>query len=447
MPKGRRRRVIVMGAGGRDFHNFNIYFSNSPDFEVVAFTAAQIPNIEGRVYPPELAGPLYPKGIPIYSEDELPDLIQRLGVDEVVLSYSDLTCEDVMMKLSKALAAGASFRVLGPRETMLEASKPVIAVTATRTGAGKSTTSRYIVKVLKKAGLNPVVIRHPMAYGDLASMKVQMFSKLEDLDARTFTIEEREEYEQHVLEGTTVYAGVDYASILREVEEGPYDIIVWDGGNNDWPFIKPNLYVTVVDPTRQGHEFSFPGLVNVLLADVIVVNKVNVVDREAVEATISRVRRLNSSARIVQASSEVYISDPELVKGKKVLVVEDGPSVTHGHLPYGAGYVAAVKFGGVPVDPRPYAIGSLKKVYDEYAHIGPVLPAMGYGPSQMKELETVINSVPAYAVVLGTPSDLSRYMKLNKPVVRVRFEMNEPGKLAEVLLDFVERMKADGKLL
>ncbi|MEM1714636.1 MAG: cyclic 2,3-diphosphoglycerate synthase [Thermofilaceae archaeon] len=446
MPGGRRRRVIIMGAGGRDFHNFNIFFRGNPDYEVVAFTAAQIPNIEGRVYPPELAGSLYPKGVPIYSEDDLPRLIQELRVDEVVLAYSDLTCEDVLVKLSRVLAAGASFRVLGPRETMLKASKPVIAVTATRTGAGKSTTSRYIVRLLKRANLRPAVVRHPMAYGDLEAMKVQKFSRLEDLDAHTFTIEEREEYEQHVVEGTTVYAGVDYAGILREIEEGPYDVIVWDGGNNDWPFIKPDLYVTVADPTRQGHELSFPGLVNILLADVIVVNKVNVVDREAVEATIRRITKLNPSAEIVQASSEVYISNPELVKSRRVLVVEDGPSVTHGHMPYGAGYVAAVKFGGIPVDPRPYVVGSLRKVYEEYAHIGPVLPAMGYGPSQMKELETAINSVPADAVVLGTPSDLSRYMKLNKPVARVRFEINEPGRLAEIILSFVKRMRADGRL-
>ncbi|MEM3936243.1 MAG: cyclic 2,3-diphosphoglycerate synthase [Thermofilaceae archaeon] len=446
MSGGNRRRVIIMGAGGRDFHNFNIFFRGNSDYEVVAFTAAQIPNIEGRVYPPGLAGPLYPKGIPIYSEDDLPRLIQELRVDEVVLAYSDLTCEDVLVKLSRVLAAGASFRVLGPRETMLKASKPVIAVTATRTGAGKSTTSRYIVSVLKRANLKPVVVRHPMAYGDLEAMRVQKFSRLEDLDAHTFTIEEREEYEQHVVEGTTVYAGVDYAEILKEIEEGPYDIIVWDGGNNDWPFIKPDLYVTVADPTRQGHELSFPGLVNVLLADVIVVNKVNMVDREAVEATIRRIRKLNPSAEIVQASSEVYLSNPELVKGRRVLVVEDGPSVTHGHMPYAAGYVAAVKFGGIPVDPRPYAVGSLKKVYEEYAHMGPVLPAMGYGPTQMKELETVINSVPADAVVLGTPSDLSRYMKLNKPVVKVRFEINEPGRLAEIILSFVKRMRADGRL-
>jgi len=434
-----------MGAGGRDFHNFNVFFRGRPEYEVVAFTAAQIPNIEGRVYPPSLAGPLYPNGIPIYREDELPRLVKELDVDEVVLAYSDLTSEDFMLKLGRVLATGVSFRVLGPKETMLASSKPVIAVTATRTGAGKSTTSRYVVRLLKEAGLRPVVVRHPMAYGDLASMRAQKFSRLEDLDG-VFSIEEREEYELHVQEGTTVYAGVDYEAVLREVEEGPYDIIVWDGGNNDWPFIKPDLYITVVDPTRPGQELSFPGLVNVLLADVIVVNKVNVADAASVERTIEAVRSLNSRALIVRASSELHVSAPELIRGKRVLVVEDGPSVTHGHMPYGAGYLAAVKFGGIIVDPRPYAVGSLRRVFSEYRHLGPVLPAIGYGPSQVKELEATINNVPADTVVLGTPSDLSRFMKLNKPVVRVRFELSEPGGLREVIGEFIRRLRADGRL-
>ena len=441
-----RKRVIIMGAGGRDFHNFNVHFRNNPQYEVVAFTAGQIPNIANRLYPPEMAGPFYPKGIPIYSEEELPKLVSELNVDEVVLSYSDLTCQDFVVKVCRALAAGASFRVLGPKETMLISSKPVIAVTATRTGAGKSTTSRYLARLLKRAGLKPVVVRHPMAYGDLSSMKVQKFSRIEDLDSQTFTIEEKEEYEQHLLEGTTVYAGIDYESVLEEIENGPYDVIIWDGGNNDWPFIKPDLYITVADPTRPGHEFSFPGLVNVLLADIVLVNKVNVADRTSVEETIRKIQSLNPKAKVVEAASEVYVDEPELIKSKKVLVVEDGPSVTHGHMPYGAGYAAAVKYGGVVVDPRPYAVGSLKKVYEEYRHIGPVLPAMGYGPAQIKELELAINAVPADTVVLGTPSNLARYMRIDKPVVKVRFELRESGKLAEAILDFVDKMRSYGKL-
>lgn len=444
MPGNRRVRVVIMGAGGRDFHNFNVYFRGKPDYEVVAFTAAQIPNIEGRTYPPELAGPLYPRGIPVFSESELERIIKEYGVDEVVLSYSDLTCEDFLAKVSRVLAAGASFRVLGPEDTMLKSSKPVIAVTATRTGAGKSTVSRYIVRVLKSRGLKPVVVRHPMAYGDLVAMRVQKISSLEELDKATFTIEEREEFEWHVIEGTTVYAGVDYEDVLREIESGPYDVVVWDGGNNDWPFLKPDLYITVVDPTRSGGEFSFPGLVNLLMADVIVVNKVNVAGREATESTIERVRKLNKRATIVTAASEVSLDRPDIVKGREVLVVEDGPSVTHGHMPYGAGYAAAVKYGGKVVDPRPYAVGSLRRVYEEYSHIGPVLPAMGYSPTQLKELEETINRVPAECVVLGTPTDLMRYLNIRKPAAKVRFELQEnSGALEEIIARFAERLKRE----
>lgn len=442
MSGNRRVRVVIMGAGGRDFHNFNVYFRGKPEYEVVAFTAAQIPNIEGRIYPPELAGPLYPKGIPVFSEAELEKVIKEIGVDEVVLSYSDLTCADFLVKVSRVLATGANFRVLGPGDTMLKASKPVIAVTATRTGAGKSTVSRYVVRVLKSKGLIPVVVRHPMAYGDLLAMKVQKVGSLEELDKVTFTIEEREEFEWHVLEGTTVYAGVDYESVLKEVENGPYDVVVWDGGNNDWPFLKPDLHITVVDPTRSESEFSFPGLVNLLMADVIVVNKVNVASKEAVESTIERVKKLNRRAAVVTAASEVYLDKPDVVKGKEVLVVEDGPSVTHGHMPYGAGYVAAVKYGGRVVDPRPYAVGSLRKVYEEYSHIGPVLPAMGYSRAQLEELEETINRVPAESVVLGTPTDLTRYLNIGKPVARARYELQESsGTLDEIIAKFAEGLK------
>ncbi len=435
-------KVVIMGAGGRDFHNFNVYFRRRPEYEVVAFTAAQIPCIEGRTYPPELAGPLYPNGIPIFSESELERVVREFGVDEVVLSYSDLTCEDFLAKASRVLAAGACFRVLGPNETMLKSSKPVIAVTATRTGAGKSTVSRYVVRILKREGLRPVVVRHPMAYGDLLAIKVQRVSSLEDLDKVTFTIEEREEFEWHVLEGTTVYAGVDYEEVLREVEEGPFDVVVWDGGNNDWPFLKPNLHIVVVDPTRPGSELSFPGLVNLLMADVVVVNKVNVASAQAVESAVERVRSVNARSVIVKAASEVHLDRPDLVEGRDVLVVEDGPSVTHGHMPHGAGYAAAVKYGGRVVDPKPYAVSSLRKVYEEYKHIGPVLPAMGYSPAQLRELEETINRVPADSVVLGTPTDLTRYMKLNKPVARVRFELREDGgKLDEIITEFARRVK------
>ncbi|MCS7104944.1 MAG: cyclic 2,3-diphosphoglycerate synthase [Thermofilaceae archaeon] len=447
MNGSRRRRVIIMGAGGRDFHNFNVFFRNRPEYEVVAFTAAQIPNIDGRLYPPELAGPLYPNGIPIYSETELPKLISEFNVDEAVLSYSDLLCEDVLMKMSIVLASGASFRVLGVRETMLNSEKPVIAVTATRTGAGKSTTSRYIVKLLRRHGLNPVVVRHPMAYGNLAAMKVQKISCLEELDRYTFTIEEREEFEWHVLDGTTVYAGVDYEAVLKEVEAGPFNVIIWDGGNNDWPFIKPDLHITVTDSTRPDHVMSFPGLVNLLSADVIVVNKINVADENAVKNTVEKVKSLNRRAHVVMTASEITLDKPHLVKGRKVVVVEDGPSVTHGHMPHGAGYVAALKYEGQIVDPRPYTVGSLKEVYEVYKHIGPVLPAMGYSERQMKEVEESINRVPADTVVLGTPTDLSRYMKLNKNSARVVFELRElDGSLTQIITSFIERLKRDGRL-
>ena len=432
-----------MGAGGRDFHNFNVYFRNNEEYEVVAFTAAQIPNIEGRVYPPELAGPLYPNGIPIYSEHELEKLVKELDVDEVVLSYSDLVCEDLLSKLSVALAAGASFKVLGLKDTMLKAGKPVIAVTAVRTGAGKSTTARKVVRVLKERGLKPVVVRHPMAYGDLVKMRVQRIARLEDIDKLTYTIEEREEFEWHVREGTVVYAGVDYEAILREIEREDYDVIVWDGGNNDWPFFKPDLHITVVDPLRAGHEVaSFPGLVNLLTADVVVINKADQVDKETLDRVVENVKRVNKRASVVVAVSEVFVNDPAKIRGKKVLVVEDGPSVTHGHLSYGAGYVAAVKYGAAEiVDPRPYAVGSIRKVYEKYRHIGPVLPAMGYGSQQMKELEETINNVPADAVVLGTPTDLSRYLDINKPVVGVWYELREiEGSISEIIEKFVSKI-------
>lgn len=438
-----RRKVLIMGAGGRDFHNFNVYFRDREEYEVVAFTASQIPNIDNRIYPPDLAGPLYPNGIPIYSGSMLEEIVKREGVEEVVLAYSDLVCEEFLEKVSRILAAGASFRILGVRETMLSSSKPVIAVTAVRTGAGKSTTTRKIVRLLKERGVRIVVVRHPMAYGDLAKMRVQKFSSIEELDKFTFTIEEREEYEWHLLEGTTVYAGVDYEAVLREIESGPYDVIVWDGGNNDWPFIRPDLHITVVDPTRPGHETrSFPGYVNLLMADVVVVNKANIVDARVLDEVLCRVKRVNPRARIVVAASEVTVDNPEVIKGRRVLVVEDGPSVTHGHMRFGAGYVAALKYeAGEVVDPRPYAVGSIKRVYEKYSHIGKVLPAMGYGAEQMEDLEETINRAPVDAVVLGTPTDLSRYLEINKPVVRVRYELREiKGSLASIIDEFLAKI-------
>ncbi len=428
-----------MGAAGRDFHNFNVYFRNNNAYEVVAFTAGQIPNIAGRVYPPELAGPLYPKGIPIYPEEELERLIRELRVDEVVLAYSDLRFEEVMEKACRILAAGACFKILGYNDTVLRASKPVIAVTASRTGAGKSTLARKIARILKRKGLRVVVVRHPMPYGKL-KWPVQRFERLEDLEKYECTIEEREEYEPHILEGNVVYAGVDYQQVLKAAEREA-DVILWDGGNNDWPFIKPDLHVVVVDPLRCGDELrTFPGLVNVLLADVIVINKVNVAGEKQVRQTLLNVSSINPRAKVVLASSEITVDRPELIRERRVLVVEDGPSVTHGNLGYGAGYIAALKYGAAEVvDPRPYAIGSIKEVFEKYKHIGKVLPAMGYGSAQMKELEKVINSIPADSVVLGTPTDLSRYLNLNKKCVKVKYELVEQGKptIEEIIEDFI----------
>ncbi len=437
---GRPKRVVIMGAGGRDFHNFNVFFRDNPEYEVVAFTASQIPNISNRVYPPELAGKLYPNGIPIYPEEELEELIRKYGVDEVVLSYSDLVADDVISKMSRVLAAGADFRVLGVKHTMLNPGRPVIAVCASRTGAGKSTVSRRIARILRELGVRFVVVRHPMAYGDFRSSACQRFGSLEDLERYHCTIEEREEYEWHIRDGNVVYAGVDYRRVLEEASKEA-DVLLWDGGNNDWPFFKPDLYITVVDPLRPGHELSsFPGMVNVLLADVIVINKVNSADPKSVAMVEANVRRVNPGATIVKAASEVSVDRPELVRGRRVLVVEDGPTITHGQLSHAAGYQAAVKYGAAEVvDPRPYAVGSIREAFEKYGHIGPVLPALGYGEVQMRELEEVINRVPADAVVLGTPSDLSRYMNINKPVVRVSYELREvEGDLRGIVEEFVK---------
>ena len=441
-----KTKVIIMGAAGRDFHNFNVYFRENPNYEVVAFTAAQLPNIAGRTYPPELAGSNYPNGIPIYPEEELPRLVREHGVDEVVLAYSDLLYEEVMDKASLALSAGANFRLLGPDATMLKSRRPVVAVCAVRTGAGKSTVTRRVIRILWDKGLKVVAIRHPMPYGDLVKQAVQRYEKLEDVDRYECTIEEREEYEPLIRMGVTLYAGVDYGRILEEAEKEA-DIIVWDGGNNDLPFYRPDLHIVVADPLRPGHELkSYPGTVNARMADVFVVNKVNVASREAVEEVKRNLRSINPDATIVEAESVVSVDKPDLIRGRRVLVVEDGPTVTHGGLGYGAGYVAAKEFGaGELVDPRPWAVGSLRDVYQHFTQLREVLPAMGYGKEQMRELERTINAADCDVVVLGTPSHLERFLNLNKPVVHVSYELREVTKpdLQDILSDFLTKLRGE----
>ncbi len=440
----RPRKVIIMGAGGRDFHNFNVVFRDNPEYEVVAFTATQIPGISGRRYPPELAGRLYPNGIPIISEKELIKLVKDHGVDEVVLAYSDLLYNDVGRILSTVLASGADFRILGPRETMLPSSKPVIAVTAVRTGAGKSTVSRAIVRELKSRNLKVVVVRHPMAYArDLVKAAVERFEKPEDFDKYELTIEEREEYEPYLKMGVTVYAGVDYNKILVEVEKEA-DVIHWDGGNNDWPFFKPDYMITVADAMRPGHEISsFPGEVNLRLADVVIITKVSQATKDAIETIKKNTLEVNDKAKIVLADLEVTVDKPELLEGKRAVVVEDSPTVTHGGLPYAAGYVAAKKYGAEIIDPKKYAVGIIKKMYEEYPHMGPVVPSTGYAPEQLRDLEKTLNNIDADVVVLGTPADISKLIRINKPVVRVSYELKivEGSSVKELVDEFLEKAK------
>jgi len=421
-------RVLIMGAAGRDFHNFNTFFRGRDDYRVMAFTATQIPNIEGRVYPPELAGPLYPEGIPIYPEAELVDLIDRLQIDQVVFAYSDVSHEYVMHKASIVLAAGADFRLMGSGKTMLESTKPVVAVCAVRTGAGKSQTTRHVCDSLQKMGHKVVAVRHPMPYGDLVSQKVQRFATHEDLDRHNCTIEEREEYEPHLDRGVIVYAGVDYEAILREAEKEA-DVVVWDGGNNDLPFYKPDLHIVVADPHRAGHELSYyPGESNVRMADVVVINKVDTADLADVALVRENVRQVNPGATIVEAASPIFLDDPSAIRGKKVLVVEDGPTLTHGEMAYGAGVVAARRFGASEIiDPRPYAVGTIADTYKKYPTTGAVLPAMGYGERQIRELEETINSTPCDLVIIGTPIDLRRLVKIKCPAERVRYELQVIG--------------------
>ena len=432
------KRVLIMGAAGRDFHNFNVVYRDDRETKVVAFSATQIPFIDERRYPPELAGEGYPEGIPVHLEEEVPDLIRMLDVDEVVFSYSDVSHEHVMHSASAAMAAGASFTLLGPDATMLESSKPVVAVCAVRTGAGKSQTTRAVVRALKAQGRKPGVVRHPMPYGDLVAQRVQRFATLDDLDAAGVTVEEREEYEPHIAADTVVYAGVDYADILRAVE-GEADVVVWDGGNNDFPFFRPTVQITVADPHRPGHETRYhPGEVNLRMGHVIVINKVDTAEPANVDAVERAARAANPAAVIIRAASPVTLDDPTAVEGKRVLVIEDGPTLTHGEMTYGAGVVAARQHGaGEIVDPREWAVGGLKATYEKYS-VGPVLPAMGYSPEQISELERTIEAAPVDVVVIATPVDLARIAHLAKPSVRVRYELEElPGQptIAEVLAE------------
>lgn len=419
-------KVIIMGAAGRDFHNFNVFFRGNRAYEVVAFTATQIPGIEGRIYPPELAGPRYPKGIPIHPEEQLLELVSKHEVREVVFAYSDVSHEYVMHKASMVLAAGPDFRLMGASTTMLEARIPVVSVCAVRTGSGKSQTARKVCKMLKDRGYRVVVVRHPMPYGDLRKQICQRFATLQDLDKNQCTIEEREEYEAHIMNGVVVYAGVDYERILREAEKES-DIIVWDGGNNDIPFYRPDFHIVVADPLRPWHELKYhPGESNARLADVVIINKVNTADQASLEIVRRNIHELNPKAAVLEASSIITVENPDTVKGKRVLVVEDGPSVTHGEMPYGAGTIAAKTFGAAEiVDPRPHAVGSILEAYRKYTHLGPILPALGYGEVQIHELERTINAVSCDLVIVGTPIDLRKILNVNKPIARAGYELRE----------------------
>jgi len=424
-----RRRVLIAGAAGRDFHNFNLVYRGRPEYEVVAFTATQIPNIDGRVYPAALAGDLYPEGIAIHPEAELADLIRGRLVDEVVFAYSDVTHEHVMHVGSWALAAGASFRLLSPSETMLTSSRPVVAVCAVRTGSGKSQTTRHIAALLRDAGKQVAVLRHPMPYGDLTKQAVQRFADYADLDAADTTIEEREEYEPHIAEGNIVFAGIDYAAILDQAEQEA-DVILWDGGNNDTPFVKPNMHVVVVDPHRPGHELRYhPGETNLRMADVCVVNKVDTAPPDGVEAVIDSIRAHNPTAKIVRAASPFHVEENGLrIEGKRVLAIEDGPTLTHGEMTYGAAVLAAKSHGAAElVDPRPFAVGSIAKTLDEWPHINGLLPAMGYGREQIEDLKQTIERSDADVVLIGTPIDLRRVIDFDKPALRVTYKLQELG--------------------
>ncbi|MCJ7440847.1 MAG: cyclic 2,3-diphosphoglycerate synthase [Thermoanaerobaculaceae bacterium] len=431
-----KRRVIIMGAAGRDFHNFNCLFRNNPEAEVVAFTATQIPDIEGRVYPPSLAGSLYPQGIPIYPEHDLEKLIKQHEVDDVWFSYSDVSHQYVMDKGAHVVAWGANFGICSVQHTMLKSTKPVIAICAVRTGVGKSQTTRYVSSILKKLGKKVVAVRHPMPYGDLAAQACQRYEKYEDLDRYDCTIEEREEYEPHIDSGFIVYAGVDYEMILREAEKEA-DVILWDGGNNDTPFFKPDLHITLVDPHRPGHELTYyPGESNFLMADLLLVNKVQTADPVKVEEVLDTCHMYNPRARAIKCASKIFVDRPELIAGKKALVVEDGPTLTHGGMTYGAGWFAARNAGASEiVDPKPYAVGSIAETYKKYPNSGQILPAMGYSDQQIADLEATINATPCDVVVEGTPIDLTRILKVNKPIAEVTYELEElePGVIEQMV--------------
>ena len=423
-----RKRVIIMGAAGRDFHNFNVYFRDNQAYEVVAFTATQIPDIEGRNYPPELSGSLYPQGIPIYAEEKLKDLIAQFDVDEVVFAYSDVPHEYVMHKASMVLAAGADYRLMGLKNTQIKSTKPVVSVCAVRTGCGKSQTTRRVSDILRGLGYKVAAVRHPMPYGDLAKQAVQRFADYADLDKHEVTIEEREEYEPHIDRGVLVFAGVDYERILRQAEQEA-DIVLWDGGNNDLPFYKADLNIVVVDPHRPGHEKTYhPGEANLRMADVVIINKVDTANIDDITVVRENIRELNSNAIVIEGASPILVDDPSAIRGKRVLVVEDGPTLTHGEMAYGAGVVAARRFGAAEViDPRPYAVGSIAETFKKYPRTGALLPAMGYGEKQAADLEATIKAVPADMVVVGTPIDLTRVVKIDKPYQRVRYELQEIG--------------------
>jgi predicted GTPase len=421
-------KTLIMGAAGRDFHNFNTFFRGNKDYEVVAFTATQIPDIEGRLYPPELAGDLYPKGIPIRPESELLELIKEHNVDQVVFAYSDVPHEYVMHKASLVIAAGADFRLMGTRETQVKSTKPVVSVCAVRTGAGKSQTTRRVSLILRDMGYKVAAIRHPMPYGNLVAQEVQRYANYDDLDEYECTIEEREEYEPHIDNGVIVYAGVDYEKIVRRAEQ-EVDIVLWDGGNNDFPFYVPDLQIVVADPHRPGHESRYyPGETNALMADVFIINKVDTADPDNVIQLRKNLRMLNPDAIQIEAASPLFVDDPASIRGKRVLVIEDGPTLTHGGMKYGAGYVAARRFGAAEiVDPRPFAVKSIAATYKKYPDTGPILPAMGYGEAQMRDLEATIEKADVDMVIVGTPIDLTRVIKINKPYQRVRYELQEIG--------------------
>ncbi len=440
-----RIKTIIMGAAGLDFHNFNVVYRNNDLYDVVAFTATQIPNIEGRRYPASLAGKLYPKGIPIHAESELESLIERHNVQEVAFSYSDVSYEYVMHRSAVVNAAGASFRLLGAAQTMIKSTKPVISICAVRTGSGKSQTTRRVAAILRDMGLKVVAVRHPMPYGDLAKQKVQRFASVADQKKHQCTIEEMEEYEPHIVSGTIIYAGVDYGAILEQAQ-AEADVVIWDGGNNDLPFYKPDLAIVVADPLRVGNELSYyPAEANLRIADVVVINKIESADRRSIDQLRANIRSVNDRAVIVDAASPIAVDHPERITGKRALVVEDGPTLTHGEMKFGAGIVAAQKFGAAEiVDPRPYTVGTITETFKKYPGIGTLLPAMGYGEQQVKDLQATINKVPCDVVVIGTPIDLNRVIKIQKPTVRVKYDLQEIGQpdLPGIIARFMDRVVA-----